>query len=728
MSKGATARRTILAVVVGLAFVLLLFVVEHDRAGGGKFLRSDWAVNLLWLAAPLILLSRVVRERESRPAREEPGLTPLVALFFCMVLFLFSGAVKHPWFYFLKWYPSTLMGVEGLDAGLTRSVLLTSLTLPFVLAGRRRFDLALLLVLVLSQVFCFASLMRVTGGEALYRDDHPSFLFRLWEFSRTFPRLVTYNPYWNGGVVNFVGTTSGTAAIGIPLYPLWRLAETHVVYTPAIGFIYIVVIPWTAVLSLRIMRAGWPAALCAGVLALGVSRHFFLWALHFGTVGASFASSFVLPVTACVYRAVCLRRRETWLFALLVVSTFLLLQWPPGALMAAPVALSVLLCYRRWTRRTWGFLAVAALVVLVLCLRPVMTILMRGNALMGFVMDGSHQHDRGVLSADLLRKGWDLLWAHIIEGHPLLIFLGLGGAFVLPYRHVRRWCWPILLALAVVAGWGSVVKPNLQLGRMAIPLFFVAVIPASLASARLLCSRRAGLSVVRAGLMALLILGGWNVARLYANKGAAPFSIMSPRYHEFVQWLADNTPRESRVLFAGRTVHYYGGGHIAYLPRLTGREMMADDYYAFPVGTIEYNYPPVAFRRPESRILEFMNLYNVSHVVMYRDEWKEALRRHPESFNEIKDFDDLGVAVFRVASLPGIFVKGSGRIDATFNRIEVALEDADSEAVLRYNWADGLTAPPPVELFPWDAGDGISFIGVHPNGCAEFGITFRSGL
>ena len=728
MLKRSFPWRVVLAVIVGLAMVVLLFAGEHERAGGGKFIHSGWMINLLWLAAPLMLLFRNPGSGEPRVASRDLRVAPLVALFLCMVLFLFSGAVKHPWFYFLKWYPSALMGVQGLDAGMLRFLLLSSLLLPFMLNGNRRVGVTLLMILVLSQMLCLAGLLRATGGQALYRDDHPSFLFRLWEFSRTFPRLVTYNPYWNAGVVNFVGTTSGTAAIGLPLYPLWRLAETHVVYTYAIGFIYIIVMPWLAVMALRVMRGGWPAALCAGVLALGVSRHFFLWTLHFGTVGASFASSFVLPVTACAYRVVVLRRREPWLFALLVVSALMLLQWPPGALMAAPITLSILLSARRWTLRTWLFLAAAAGTVLLLYLKPLLTIVLRGNALMGFVMDGSCREGQAWLGEEALATGWKLLWSHVHEGHPLLIFLGLGGVVVLPYRRIRHWCWPILLALALVTGWGESAKPNLQLGRMAIPLFFVAVIPAALSAARLLGTRRPGLGVVRAGVLALLVLGGWNVARIYANKGPAPYSVMPSRYREFAEWLKVNVPEQSRVLFAGRTVHYYGGGHIAYLPRLTGREMMADDYYAFPVGTIEYNYPPRRFRRPESRLLEFMNLYNVSHVVTYKNEWKSAFRRHPDTYREIHDFDDLGVSIFRMASIPGPFVQGGGRVEADFNRIRVELDDAEADAVLRYNWDDGLTAPAPVELYPWDAGDDIRLIGVQPHGQSEITIRFRSRL
>ena len=49
-------------------------------------------------------------------------------------------------------------------------------------------------------------------------------------------------------------------------------------------------------------------------------------------------------------------------------------------------------------------------------------------------------------------------------------------------------------------------------------------------------------------------------------------------------------------LFAGETVHGYGGGHVAVLAYLTGRQMMACDYYAFSPDLVEYNYPPREWR------------------------------------------------------------------------------------------------------------------------------------
>ena len=721
--------RVVLAVVVGLALVLLLFAGEHERAQRGRLIHSDWVLNLLWLVAPVVLLVKGRELWKAGGEARDPALASGVILFCFMVLFLFSGAVKHPWFYFLNWYPVNDPGSSWLDAGVVRLVLLTSLLLPFFVVRRQKMWLVALGILVVSQVVCFAFLLRVTGGAALYNDDHPSFMFRLWEFGQTFPGLVSYNPYWNGGVVNFVGTTSGTAVLGIPFYPLWRFVPPHAVYTCVIGLVYIVIMPWLAVASLRIVGAGRTAAFCAGILALGVSQHFFLWMLHYGTVGAEFCSSFVVPFSACVYRVVWLRKREKWLFAALVLSAFFLLQWPPGAMMAVPVALSTVLSAKRWRVRSLVFLIVAGLVVGLLCLRPFLTIVLHGDSLMGHVL---HAGGGGAfLSPEAVVRGWKYLFGSVHEGHPVLIFLGIGGIFVLPYRRLRGWYWPVLLFFALTAGWGREIKPNMQLGRMSITLFFAAVVPASLLSARLLRSGDIRLSLVRAGLISLLVLGGWNVAQIYANRGRANYTVLSPCFRDFVEWIRKHTPQDGRVLFAGRTSHLYGRGHTAYLAHLTGREMMACDYYEFPLGTIERNYPPLQFRKPESGLFDFMNLYNVVHVVTYKDKWKSAFRRHPDQFEEVWSFDvpeDVTVSIFRVIRESTMFLKGSGEVGADFNRLAIRLDEPSSDVVLKYNWSDRLSAPDPVELYRWDAGRDVSLIGIRANGKAEFDISFRSAL
>jgi len=728
--RRAVLNRTLLsrafwAFLIGLSFLLLLFGNEHLRAGGGRFLRSDWMQPLLWLLPPLLLMRKLPADPTARRG-EARRLRPEVLLFLTMVLFLFSGAVRHPWFYYLNWAPRG--GMDPMGAGLFRSILLTALFLPFLLRRRPRIWVAVLLILLFSQAACLRSLLTTTGGAAVYRDDHPSFMFRLWEFTRVFPRLVSYNPYWNGGVVNFVPSATGTFAIGLPLYPLWRLAPIHEVYTLGIGLIYIVLMPWIAVASLRILGANRTAALCAGILALGVSRHFFLWMLHFGTVGASFSASFILPVCACTYRAVWTGRQNKRLFVALVVSLFFLLQWPPGALMAAPLVLSMLFSVRRWTRRAWGFLLAAGVILALLVFRQFLAPLLRGESLMTHVLEKSGQTVGWTEVLNGVSRGFLHLVAHVHEGHPVLIFLGLGGLCILPYRSLRRWCGPVVLVLACLAGWGREIKPNLQLGRMAITMFFVAVIPASVLCGRLLRSGGRSLAVVRSALLALLLMGGWSVSLLYKSQGYAPYTWLRSDIRDLVEWTRANVPEGGRLLFAGRTVHFYGRGHIAYLPALAGREMMACDYYAFSPRLVEYNYPPRPFRRPKSRLFEFMELYNVTHILTYHDQWKDIFRRYPEWYEEAPTVEWEEIAAFRVRREPSLFRKGEGTVDADFNRLRVRLSKPAEEVILKYNWSDRLTAAGGVEIGPWEAGDGVRLIRVRPRGAREFEIEYADWL
>jgi hypothetical protein len=157
--------------------------------------------------------------------------------------------------------------------------------------------------------------------------------------------------------------------------------------------------------------------------------------------------------------------------------------------------------------------------------------------------------------------------------------------------------------------------------------------------------------------------------------------------------------------------------------------MMACDYYAFPPGTIEYQYPPSGFRRPKERLLRFFDLYNVTHVATYHDNRKDALRGSPETFEELAaDTAWDRMAVFRVKRPNTPLVQGTGRVTATFNRLDVALDDAGQDAVLPYNWSDRLRAPEPVELFPYAAEPDVTLIGVRPHGQSTFTIRFGGWL
>ncbi len=704
---------SLLAFLVGLS--LLLGLHTH-----GRVIHIEWLIPMIWLIGPLLIIDKIKffwRTQQQAQCENMIELTPVLILFAFLFLSLFSNMILHKWFYFLDWKPGTM----SFESSMVWFILLTSLLIPFFLFSAIRIPVFLATVLFISQLACMYYLLKETGGAPIYRDDHASFIFRLWEFSKTFPRLLNYNPFWNGGVADFVGTTSGINAIGIPFWPLWKFFSVQALYTYLIGLAYIFIVPSLAIVSLRLMGASWTGALCAGILYLGVSQHYFLWLLNYGTVGAVFASAFVLPVSACVYRVLWLDKREYWLAGLLIIATFELLQWPPGALMCVPIAMSLILNFRQWSHRKLIFLVACGFCILLMEAYPVLTIFLEGKDVTSYV-----QVARTLPSIQFIfLDGLKYLMAHIHEANPILIFLGLGGIFVLPFSSVRQWVWPILLGLAVITGWGPSIKPNLQLGRFSIPLLFITVVPASMIAEKLFASKNINpyLAFLKAGLAALLILTGWNVSKLYGNAGLAKYVCLSDEIQDITQWIKQNTSPDDRILFAGMTVHAYGRGHVAPLPVLSDREMMSVDYYHFPFDTIEHDYPPADFRVSKEKMLRYFELYNVTHILTYHEHWKEYFRNNVDSYEELITLHDK--TIFKVRRSSSLFLKGNGKIQANFNDLDIYLNSPETEVVLKYNWVQGLKASDGVEIFPYDAGDGVCLIGVLSHENRSFQIFFN---
>lgn len=389
------------------------------------------------------------------------------------------------------------------------------------------------------------------------------------------------------------------------------------------------------------------------------------------------------------------------------------------------VGVSCLLSLRRWSKRRLLLLAGATAAILLLHLYPLLITLTEGGKTVTYVMQ---QHGGGQAAGELgfLAGGWHRLTAHLREGHPVLLFLGVAGLAVVPTRGVGLFFAPIILGLAFLTGWGDQLVPNLELDRSSIPLLFAAIPPAAIAAERLLSASGPWMVLTRAALIAMLALGGYNTSRIYKNRGLAPYVTISDEMKEIVGWLRANVPEDGRVMIAGHAVHGYGGGHVAYLPVLIGREMMACDYYAFPPSLVEYDYPPRAYRRDDNRYHQFLDLYNVTHIMTIHDHHKNYLRSHPEWYEEVVTHERK--CIFRVKREPNSFLSGSGEVEADIDRLNVTLDSPQPEVVLKYNWAEGLTSDPGVELFPHSVDENIVFIGVRPGERSSFSIRYNRWL
>ncbi len=712
-----------LPLVVGLAIHMLLHVK-------GKVLHTDWMLPFVMVLPVLIAGFVASRQNHGKPAAR--GVTAGVILTVMMTLFLFDELPWHNhWFYFLEWLPTVENGGHfTLDHGIMWFATLTAV-FGLVLIKWRREQIEPLMkwLLVAAQAWAVFSLLSVTEGEALYRDDHPSFMFRLWTFSETFPQLLNYSPYWNGGVADFVGVSSGANGFGALTWPLWLLTEPQNVYTYAVCLVFILLVPLLAAWGLRALGAGKIACYVAGILALGVSQQYFLWLLNFGTIGALLATSFLIPMSACLMRVVWYRRLHWRLGVALVVSLVFLCMWPPCALMAAPLLISLAIT-PRWTKAKFVFLACCGGALLVFQAYPLWLVMTEGESLMTFVLEAPTEH---VLPAateavgvedgpSRLSQGWADLWDHLRQAHPIILFLGLGGVGFLPWRSARRWYLPAILGLCVLAGWGNLYFPNLQLDRMAIPLLIVALVPASLMAGRVLQDGRSHTAVIRGALIALLILGAWNVGRIYQNRGLARYVVADDALLDLVDYIKTDAPSEGRILFAGRTVHTIGGGHVALLPLITGREMVACDYYHFSPKRVEYQMPPNAWKDTPERTARYLELMDVTTVITRHPDWIAYFSDQKDRYAFVKTIGDK--SIFTVKRESSRFELGKGTVQAHFNELRVKLLEPAEEVVLRYQWVDGFTADGGVTLSPEKIGPGVTLIRVATHGQQEFVIRF----
>ena len=718
-------KRVIKALLATLAGCLLFgfMLADAHRADHGQLVRFDMLCLMLGAAAVSLALLKIpfftTNERKRVPVQ-------IAVLLGVLCIVLVSGIISHPRFFFMEWIGTAWR--VSYDYGFYRWLLFGLILVPVMARAKSKTWILIAVILIYAQVYAFQSLMKETKGMALYRDDHPSFMLRLDEFVHTFPMLHNYSPRWNGGAEGFVGVSSGIPSVGLPLFPLWRHFQVSDVYTPGIGIIFIVLMPWIAVGGLRVAGCRASGAFTAGILALGVGSIFFLWMLHFGTIGASFSSSFILPLSAVSMGVVWLNKTRWYHFVFLVICAFMLLMWPPGALMAAPLAVSYLCSWRRIRKRSFVFLLSAVLVVFLLVLRQLLVITLSGDELMGYVTD------KAGAGADVslwrqIADGMTVLIMDMNRTNPLIVFIGILGLLLLPYKSLRRWFGPVLLWLALLAGWGRNLEPKMQLERMIIPMLFAAVVPAAFACSRIFEARGGRSALAKAALAGLLLLCGRSAGQFYANKSMATYVTINQDLDNSVAWIRSNVPEGSRLLFAGKVVHAFNRGHVAYLPVLTGREMMACDYYHFPPDMVEYNYPPAHVRPDRAKLDTFLDVYGVSCVITYKDhaDWISYLTGRKERFEEIVPGPGFEFRAFKVIghSTPGLFVQNTGTVSVDYNRIDITVDDPSFDVILGYNWSDRFKVSGAAELFPYKVYDKVVLLGVSPNGQKDIHITYK---
>ena len=719
------------AVRTALAFLVLFALVQIPL--GTWRVRTCDSLEAVAVAAAAGAAVVAVSRRRVPPGRFPREAAVLGAALLLCTLTTYAFRLDYSFF---GWAPERIHPGDLPHSRMLQFLVLSPvLALPFSrFRNRRWLSAALFALFVGAETLAVVSLLRLTGGAPVYSDDHPSFLFRLQEFWGSFPWRENYVPHWNAGVVNNVLVSSGVGGYAWLTAPLrLLLGEPHRWHAPGMALVHAVFLPWLAVWGLRACRLGWRAAWTGGLLLLFPNGLFFLWTFHFGTAGAGVSWGAAPAACLFLYAAAELKRTDRSVLAGLVLSFFLLCSWPQDWIFAVLLALAAATSWRSWSPRAerTPFWALAACgVAVALLLAPSLEAMARGRELIGYTTDRG-----GGFS-------WAVAWkafldstarAFFLRAHPLVAVFGLAGACALPRRAARRWAAVLAVGGALAYSVGAGLAPNMQLHRMAIPLALVCAVPAAVRLDALWGGRRGWLLPLQGAALALLVLGAVQVGRVYGGNGFAPPEPMPPVVPELARWLEENVPEGSRAAFAGPTSHAYGHGHVAYFPFLAHREMMACDYYEFPPGTFENDFPPRAARSQPGGLHGYFADHGVRQVVTCRPNYIEYFSSRPGEFAEGPRFryhhprGDVDIRTFEVLGAPGTLQGAAGTVSATFNRIEAELDGPVPERfVLAYHWNDRLRADPPAAIAPVPTrtpGED-PFIGVEPHGARRVRIRY----
>lgn len=680
----------------------------------------------------------------------------ILALRFLLPLLVLAALLfldpQHTWSWQLcRWASGVapLAGSFALDAAI-----LAAVCAALFLAGgarlRRNLPGLLCFALVFGQALCLAAAWpHLRAGTGIpWGIDHPAFLYRLHEIRAVFPHLGGWNPWWNGGTEHFFSVTSGTHGWALLVSPLLAFLPPSLFEGWAVFGWLFVGFPWLSVLAVRSCGARWTSALSAGLVQLALSQSGFLYFWQYGIAGGLATTGLTLPLCALAYRTVVLRRGGWGGAALLGVAAWASCIWSPGLFTCAGLALGSLANCRRWTRQSFMHMVFAAAVALVLLAPWLWTTAIVSHGVVKFV-GASPSADHSHLT--LLLHGLRHAFRRMLAWHPAVVALGAAGIYLAP-RRLRRMLAPCLLVLgAVVVSFAW--KRQSQFDRIAFQTAAVAALPAALLAGRVLsrvpaegrCVARRVAGAAARGLVAASLLLGIRVACAHAgNAAGTKFWTAEPVVLEFADWVRNNVPEGGRLAFAGATYNKFDWGTVSYLPILSGREMMSADYYSFPRGFVELDYPPRACRSSLDAFIEFSRLYGVTHwAVMEKNprklgfyEGRPDCGGRPGAFELAARFQlqSTDLRVYRVvAPWTGNvtrLLEGEGAVEARERHISVRPADPSAtRLVLRYNWRDGLFCRTPgATIEPFPAGDNLRFIAVHPNGAKQVEIGYRSPI
>lgn len=585
-------------------------------------------------------------------------------------------------------------------------------------------------------IFFIALLLLVAGvylwnywGEILFFDDHSSFLQREKILSETFPRLVNYDPFFNGGHASEGILISGAVNLFLAFAPFraWLSLEQAYSLQP---LLLILLAPLSLYAAARLLGRSRGEGLTAAFLSLAATfpgGYFsFPSLLKFGMLPYVFSTLLSLPIFALFWRFFILRKGGIVAFSFLVLLTFFAFFHLSLIFTLAPLLFTIPWIVRGQAARKrlpWLLLYGLTLLIHLVWFIPFWTLYhdhpasaqlrteRRAEAPAEAWTEGKEEESPSILE----KIPWGL--KSRLAVNPLL-YLGLLGALGFLLKEDSRVRGKGLLYISFYAYFLLLIGPGmffaefLEPGRYLFPLSLFLIIPASTILAPRLSSQfKEGNAAGRALAASLFVAGAVLIFNV---------SLSIPKIHSrtpaLAAWLKENTDPGARIYF--EDFHEALSGHLAYLQVMADRHFVGEPYESKHRRVLNWNR--LTDFAPED-LSRFFNLYNILYVVVRSPREIKLLQEAP-GVKRIKAFGDL--AIFKTGISPSFFLRGKGKLKkAAYNRIEFRLDEAGG-GVLKLKWVPGLKGSPGLTIKPYPTFTGEQFIEVESGKEGNFLITF----
>ncbi len=302
----------------------------------------------------------------------------------------------------------------------------------------------------------------------------------------------------------------------------------------------------------------------------------------------------------------------------------------------------------------------------------------------------------------------------------LLLVLGVAGLFQWYKNRQFALFFPFsvgVLFIAVITYLGShtIFFAQFQPQRFSVPMNLLLLFPASaglLPIVKVLFYKR---SYVERMFVAFLLFVVFyqpivrTFGMLYKTRPFLLSCTVPSELEEMLAFLDKNTTQEGRILIEdSEATHeepeaYYGAHYPGLFPEYVKREYLCGPRPMYPV---KHSY--ASFTEGllfEKKLLDYslfemqemFKTYNAKWIVCWLQESKDFLAEFPEYVEKLATIDKF--TIYEVKRKASFFLKGTGRVKADYNRIELnGLIAEDGEVIIAYHWMETLRAAPDVKL------------------------------